>query len=287
MTTPAEKLKQDFDITENLSDIKFTRFITTPYQNDTKKAVFGEKQSILYSAEFTTFNIDYSLRIFCFAYEKFHEILKLDISLCDKMVEKEIVPCRNFLQRQRKLNTTFRALIEFSKFFEARRLITDIVLSKEAKLILTTDEEGSLLIQYSSDLAKIIQIQIRWKIEWNIKECLFSDVIEVYYKDFDLPTTSAVKEKLEMLTHPSLDFHTKLKLWRLLMDHLHKSEEYVIRTLAQSSCDSRFEAENILVISDSDEDTNQADSDTFTSSKKKRRVDNRCSCDSSVVIVPD
>lgn len=99
-------------------------------------------------------------------------------------MEKEITVCRNFLQRHRNLNSTFLTLKKVSRFFEARRLITEIVLKKEPRVSLQrSDEDGTLGIKYANDSPNIF-IAIGWKIEWDLKNCDIVDVVEVVYNNF-------------------------------------------------------------------------------------------------------
>ncbi|KAJ8936632.1 hypothetical protein NQ314_012248 [Rhamnusium bicolor] len=279
------KLKLDFNINVDLTDIVFTNGNINKY-NENSNNVFGEKLCLIYTFDFTIYNVQFSMKILAFAYEKSSEILKLDIDLGNKHIEKEIAACRNFLQRHRNLNATFSTLIQFAKFVETRRLISAIVIAKEPKVVFSKYEDGGLVVKYLDNLSNVL-IGICWSINWNLKESMVVDVIEVYYNNFVLPNANDIKYRLTSLTHPTLDFHTKLKLWKLLMNDLRKNTKSTIQaviTITEPKPVS--EADSVLVISDNDEDNNNTSSSQI--SKNKRRKMETEVCSSSVIyVVPD
>ncbi|XP_023028147.2 uncharacterized protein [Leptinotarsa decemlineata] len=274
MNDYVDKLKEDFDIQENLTPLIFTRFSKTPYPNKNKEAAFGEKLCILYRIEFMVYHIRYSLKILAFAYEKSHEILKLDTRLPDDVhLEKELATFRNFLRRYRNLNATFRLLIRFSELFESRRLITDTVLTKQDKVTLKTNDEGCLFIVYSS-VENGILIRFSWKIEWNIKERHFMDVIDVAYNDFilGLPNARYIEKEMTVLTHHSLDFGIKLKIWRLLMIDLRNAEEWLEQKRTRCKKSLNTNGESVLVISDSEDEIEMIPTNEIRGQKQQPRT---------------
>ncbi|KAJ8973912.1 hypothetical protein NQ317_000457 [Molorchus minor] len=228
-----DKLKLDFNISADLSDVVFTKGDIKKY-NENVSDVFGEKLCLVYTTEFKIYNVHFSIKMLSFIYAKSNEILKLDINLNDPHLEKEMAACRNFLQRHRNLNATFATLTQFAKFNEMRRLVGAIVLCKEPKFVLSKKPDGGVNIKYLDNLSKVL-IDIHWTIDWNLKDSSVVDIIEVYYNNFDLPNASDIREKLTRLTHPSLDFHPKLKLWKLLLDDLRKKQQEY-----NSSCDNHY-----------------------------------------------
>ncbi|KAJ8963455.1 hypothetical protein NQ318_018937 [Aromia moschata] len=279
------KFKSDFNINVDLSDVVFTKGDIRKY-NDNTNNVFGEKLCLVYTTEFTIYNVQFSMKVLTFTYEKSYEILKLDINLNNPYIEKEMAACRNFLQRHRNLNATFVTLIQFAKFVEMRRLLSAVVLDKEPKIVLSKKEEGGLNVKYLDNLSKVL-IDIHWRIDWSLKESMVVDVIEVYYNNFVLPNGNDIKQKLTSLTHPSLDFHTKLKLWKLLVDDLRKNTRNTVKAVITITEAQRLsEADSVLVISDNEDENGKSDVSDL-SKNKRRRIEPQVCSSSVVYVVPD
>ncbi|KAJ8924116.1 hypothetical protein NQ315_006898 [Exocentrus adspersus] len=281
----ANKLKLDFNLNADISEVVFVKGSIKKYNEVTANSVFGEKGCLLYVVDILIYNVHFALKILTFAYENSSEILKLEIEVPDKNLEKEIAACRNFQQRHRNLNGTFLMLIQFAKLVETRRLIFHIVVSKEPKASLSAHEDGGFMIKYMDNSSNVM-IHINWRIAWSMKDSLIVDMIEVYYNNFMAPNGNDIKENLTRLTHPCLDFHTKLKLWKLLMFDLRKyacSTIQAVITIRETQTVS--EADSVLVISDNEEAGSSNLPDVVRS--KRRRIEAR-PCPSSVVyVVPD
>ncbi|XP_028131998.1 uncharacterized protein LOC114327528 [Diabrotica virgifera virgifera] len=276
-----DKLKKDFGVTEDLSEIQFIQIVKENYKNAVQENAFGEKLCTLYTIHFRIYNLEYSMKILVFIYETSCEVLKLDLRLQEPDAELEITQCKNFLQRHRNLNATFVALKKFSRFYESRRLIKNIVLKKEPRITFHKNDEGAMCIKYNC-VSPDIYIEICWKIEWTLKDCDISDMIEVYYNNFNLPNSEFIKQQLEVLTHNALDFHIKLRLWKQLLSDLSKHTRYLQATVIISD-EPSDQAENILVISDSEDDRNQTEE--MRHKRKRQKVVNNVS--SQIIHVAD
>lgn len=64
----ANKLKLDFNINVDLSDVVFVKSNIRKYNENTTNNVFGEKLCLLYAIEFSIYNVPFSLKILAFAY---------------------------------------------------------------------------------------------------------------------------------------------------------------------------------------------------------------------------
>lgn len=64
----ATKLKLDFNINVDLSDVIFVKGNIRKYNETTTNNVFGEKLCLLYAVEFLIYNVPFSLKILAFAY---------------------------------------------------------------------------------------------------------------------------------------------------------------------------------------------------------------------------
>lgn len=252
MENEINTLKKDLGIVEDLSDIRFLQIHKENYKTEVNENSFGEKLATLYIIRFSIFNFVYCMKLLVFIYESSCEILKLDLKLQDEVLQKEMEVCRNFLQRSRNINSTFLNLKKFSRFCEARRLIINIVLKKEPRISLYRNDEDALCIKYTCDSPNIM-IEICWKIGWDLKNCDILDTIEVYYNNFELPNAQFIQEELEALTHPSLEFNIKLKLWKQLISDLSEHTRPVIVI----DNEPNDQSDNVLVISDSDEDRSE------------------------------
>ncbi|VEN35921.1 unnamed protein product [Callosobruchus maculatus] len=243
-----EKLKANFDITTNLRDVLFKECSIKKY-SDINENVFGEKLFLLYTCDISIYNVSFLIKILSFNYVKKNEILKLDIEVPDKQVEKEVARTRNYLKRYRNLNETLRLLIQTSKFLETRRLVTEILFSKEPWISLSRLDDGALCIQYLEETDDLsIKIIVGWRIDRDLKSNAVIDVIEVYYNNFNLPNAPVIKDILTSLTHPSLDFHEKLKLWKSLIVNL---QDKRTRRMPSSSLQITSDTDNVILISDS------------------------------------
>nr|CAH7767579.1 unnamed protein product [Callosobruchus chinensis] len=217
--------------------------------SDINENVFGEKHFLLYTCDISIYNVSFLIKILSFNYVKKNEILKLDIEVPDKQVEKEVARTRNYLKRYRNLNETLRLLIQTSKFLETRRLITEILFSKESCISLSRLDDGALSIQYSEEIDEVsIKIIVGWRIDRDLNSNAVIDVIEVYYNNFNLPNAPVIKDILTSLTHPSLGFHEKLKLWKSLIGNLQDKQA---RRMSSSALQSTQDPDNVILISDS------------------------------------
>ncbi|CAH0551378.1 unnamed protein product [Brassicogethes aeneus] len=278
------KLKEDFNINVSLTDVVFTKTRIELYNNnENKHSSFGEKLCLLYLADFTIYNIQFSIKILTFNYDNSNEVLKLDITIPDKWLEKEMASCRNFLQRNRNLNLTFNVLTEFAKFLEARRLICEVVFTKEPRVNITRDEQGGIKVK-CLDILSNMYFGTYWRIEWNLKNFSVIDMIEFYYTNFD--NRGGIKEKMEKLTHPSLDFHNKLKVWKALMSEIQKYTKEKLMVL-RSVMIRKNPSDDVLIISDTEDEEVTSSSGHW----KKRRIDNGESSSTSnsnvVYTIPD
>ncbi|CAH2010439.1 unnamed protein product [Acanthoscelides obtectus] len=228
--------------------------------------------------------------------EKRNEILKLDIEVPDKEVEKEIARTRNYLKRYRNLNEAIRLLIQTSKFLETRRLITDILFNKEPCITLSRLDDGGLCVQYLKETDSLcVKILVGWRIDRDMNTNTIIDVIEVFYNNFNLPNASVIKNILTSLTHPTLDFHKKLKLWKLLIGCLQGKQTSLARTQSRRVVRSTSDADNIIVISDSTStvtDNEQASSIKeanviCTSGIEVQTIDLDSSEADGVIVIPD
>ena len=61
------KLKLDFDVNVDLTDILFTNGNIRKYNENSKNA-FGEKLCLIYTFDFTIYNVQFSMKILAFAY---------------------------------------------------------------------------------------------------------------------------------------------------------------------------------------------------------------------------
>ncbi|XP_049819255.1 uncharacterized protein LOC109609342 [Aethina tumida] len=276
------KLKQDFNINVNLSDVIFTKTNIDLYNNNENRSTsFGEKLCLLYIADCTVFNMQFSMKILTFNYDKSNEVLKLDINIHDKWIEKELASCRNFLQRNRNLNLTFSILTEFAKYIEARRLICDVVFMKEPRVTLTKDEQGGLKIK-CLDMFSKIYFATYWRIEWNLKDYSIKDFIEFYYTNFDNPST--IKTIMENIIQPSQEFQTKLKLWKSFMDAVRASTKDGIAVVRPDTIHKRSNDTDVLVISDTEDDFV---SSTSGANKRRKLNDSVCCSTSVIYTIPD
>lgn len=89
----------------------------------------------------------------------------------------------------------------------------------------------------------------------------------------DVPNSTYIKEELESLTHPSLDFAMKLKIWKQLFSDLSEYDSQIQATVIISDNEQE---DNVLVISDSEDDRNQRDETIHR--RKKRKVHNNVTC---------
>ncbi|CAG9863841.1 unnamed protein product [Phyllotreta striolata] len=258
------QLKKDFTIFEDLSEVKFTLIKKENYKNQDHYNAFGEKLCTVYKLNFNVFNVFYCMKLLVFFYDNSCEILKLELQVQDADIEKEIIVCRNRLQRHRNVNFTFLMLKKVSRFIETRRLISEIIFKKEPRVNFQKSTDGTLEIKYKNDSPDIF-ISFGWKIEWDIKNCDVVDVIEVYYNNFEIPNMNYIKELLVSLTHPTLEFSVKLKFWRQLFESL---GEYDNRLQPPVVISDNEQEDNVLVISDSEDDRDRNE-ERFH--KRKRR----------------
>lgn len=64
----ARRLASDFGITQNLSDVIFTECNIREYHNGNRESLFGEKLSLIYTSNFTIYNVQFSLKVLAFTY---------------------------------------------------------------------------------------------------------------------------------------------------------------------------------------------------------------------------
>nr|CAI5837714.1 unnamed protein product [Callosobruchus analis] len=266
-----EKLKANFGVTTNLRDVVLKNCSIKKY-SDINENVFGEKLFLLYTCDIAIYNVSFLIKILSFNYVRKSEILKLDIEVPDKHVETEVARTRNYLKRYRNLNETIRLLIQTSKFLETRRLVTEILFNKEPCITLSRLEDGALCIQYLEEINDLpIKIIVGWRIDRDLNSNAIIDVIEVYYNNFNLPNAPVIKSILTSLTHPNLDFHEKLKLWKSLIMNLRDKQT------RSSALQSTLDPDNVILISDSTVTNNKPASCT--------EVDSMISSDSDNVIL--
>ena len=100
-----------------------------------------------------------------------------------------------------------------------------------------------------------------------------------------LPNGNDIKLRLTNITHPTLDFHTKLKLWKLLMTDLRKNTKSTIQAVITIT-EPVSEADSVLVISDNEEDNNNTDPSQVSTNKRRKMEPQVCSS-SVIYVVPD
>lgn len=75
------KLKQDFNINVNLSDVIFTKTNIDLYNNNENRSTsFGEKLCLLYIADCTVFNMQFSMKILTFNYVSINTLFNIIIN---------------------------------------------------------------------------------------------------------------------------------------------------------------------------------------------------------------
>ncbi|KAF7278545.1 uncharacterized protein LOC143195831 [Rhynchophorus ferrugineus] len=256
-----EALKKfDLNLDQNSDELKFLNFDVSRYQQSHTKSVFGEKQSLSYMFHFTTYNLEYIVKLLAFQYDNKMETLKLDIEPLNIDTKKELEYCCNYLKRRRNLNQMFITIIQFSRFIEARRLICDVILKKCNKVTISSNKDGGIIIVYSNELMQI-KFGIMWSIIYNSVQEI-TDVVEVYYKNVECPNKDSIKHKLIKITHPNLNFTTKYHLWKELFRDLEKDtrQKEIPSTYSPAPSGSlnveimdTSEATGIVLVSDSED----------------------------------
>ncbi|XP_044265593.1 uncharacterized protein LOC123011933 [Tribolium madens] len=216
--------KTTFSINTNTSDIKFLRFQEEPYNTVEQKHEFGEKICVVHTVSLSIFNIEVNLRLLYFKYDDHVEVLKLEINIPNNTFSSEIASCKNFLQRKRNMNLTFEVLIKFAKLFEMRRLICWTVFKKYPLIEVTENETGIAVKCFTANFNRNL-LDFNWTINWIVEEYEVSDFIEFYLNNSVLSKSrrGKIKEKLEVIVQPNIDFHTKLKMWKSVMQNLYSS----------------------------------------------------------------
>ncbi|KYB26298.1 uncharacterized protein LOC103313636 [Tribolium castaneum] len=239
--------KSTFSINTNTSDIKFLRVQEEPYNTLEQKHEFGEKVCVLHTVSLSIFNIEVNLRILCFKYDDHVEVLKLEINVPNDSFSREVAPCKNFLQRKRNMNLTFELLIKFAKLFEMRRLICWTVFKKYPLIIVTENEAGIAVKCYTANFNRNL-LDFNWTINWIVEECEVSDFIEFYLNNSVLSKRrrGKVREKLEVIVQPHIDFHTKLKLWKSVLENLYSRPSAPTTDILEISSD---EDDSVIEIS--------------------------------------
>lgn len=64
----ANKLKLDFNVNVDLSDVVFIKGNIRKYNETSASNVFGEKLCLVYTIDFLIYNVPFSLKILAFAY---------------------------------------------------------------------------------------------------------------------------------------------------------------------------------------------------------------------------
>ncbi|RZC33363.1 hypothetical protein BDFB_005035 [Asbolus verrucosus] len=255
-----ENFKRHFNVNADIGDIKFKKFNVEPYHPLEQDRQFGEKKCLLYHSDFVAFNVEISLKILSFTYESHAEVLKLEINVHNELLSREMAPCKNFLQRKRNMNLVFEVLIKYAKFFEMRRIICRTVLQKQANVITVADDKGVVVKFFNEDFSARY-LEFTWTITWNVDNYEVSDFIEFYCNYLVLKRQSGdkIKEKLEMLVRPDVDFHSKFKLWRLLVQDLYGCESSLQKPRVTTPVSDVME----ILDSDSDESLIEIDRNIY------------------------
>lgn len=173
-------------------------------------------------------------------------MLKLEITICNALLQTEIKSCCNFLQRKRNLNLTFDILIKSTRLFEIRRLICESLLKKEQRVKIENSETGGLYIELFDNKLQKKYLEMHWTIAWSVDFYEISDLVEFFCNKSDLGEKyPKLKGYLHTLTEAQFDFHLKLKIWKQILQELYGK----IRWSSQYS-----KSKEILEISDSDDD---------------------------------
>ncbi|XP_060524133.1 uncharacterized protein LOC132700666 [Cylas formicarius] len=251
LSAQINKLKETFSVNTDLSALTDLCVKQSEYYNDCKPDLqrsFGEKNSLLYTVKFSTYNTEFCLKLLTFQYENSYEILKVDIEPENERYRKELEYCCNSLKRRRNLNLLFKTLIEFSKALESRRLIVEIILARSRYVNMEENVDGGVIIMYR-DLKLNIRLGIFWSVVCH-SDFEINDVIEVYYNNIELPNLEDIKKTLVSLTHPQLNFREKYHTWKYLLSQVCSNTKEPIKTARSHR--SRNKPEKSAHVSDSD-----------------------------------